>query len=82
MLLGVCYGTQLRYTVVRNFTNLRLRINSLKMQAENSYKTLVNLYHFARNYNRALSGTCLQIFARPISQIFRVQFGVHFSFCY
>lgn len=52
----------LRYLVVRNFTNFRVRINSLKMEAEDSYETLVNLCHIARNYNTALSGTCLEIF--------------------
>jgi hypothetical protein len=45
------------YLVVRNFTNSRVRINSLKMETEDSYETLVNLYHIARNYNTALSGT-------------------------
>jgi hypothetical protein len=53
-----------RYIVVGNFTYLRVRINSLKMEAENSYEALGNLYHIARNYNTALSGTCLEIFAR------------------
>lgn len=51
------------------------------MEAGDSYETLVNLCQIARNYNTALSGTCLETFARQISQIFRVQFGVHFSFC-
>lgn len=54
----------LKYLDVRNFTNLRVRINSLKMEADDSYETLVNLYHIAWNYNTALSGKCLEIFAR------------------
>jgi hypothetical protein len=54
----------LRYLDVRNFTNLRVRINSLKMEAEDLNEILVILYHIAWNYNTALSGTCLEIFAR------------------
>ena len=61
-ILNVAWSV-LRYLVVRNFTNFRVRINSLKMEAEDSYETLVNLCHIARNYNTALSGTCLEIFA-------------------